>query len=748
MLWAAFVILPMQDPNLPAGPAPGGVQLLNPDVKPAIEDTYVAKETPDANFGRSEVFIAGPDHMVLIRPTDLRVQSGGRRVKSASLILPTSDPKAPTFTQVAIIRKPWFEGPGRAPGADGTLLKWAATWNHARSGQQGQKWQRAGLQGAEDVEAIQGVTSSFGEGAVTLSGLGTALQQMLEQPDRAFGIAFTTQGRIQFLSSEFAQAGPRFQIEWEQSAKADGPDLQVAEISQTAPMPVLPEEGASLTWEAKIRNIGTQPSGPGIVKWTLRWNEQATVNLPSVGPGETGTATITLPYRRDADKRLWMLGARVEATGDTDASNNYREVALGAIPVALSQGDAESQAKLNGIVDYLNDHAFPMSRFGFAIEGVTERVRYVSDPARALRTISSDQIAPSALLSAVLNMPSGFWNPPGQTWITAASLTADSRDEWSYMGGIPYPELYWPPRILGQPAMPQTGLLGRNEAAVLMSQAGRNEPAPLAGLETANVLIVRLFDSGGRAIKNAKVQVFQPTNAGQGAAVAETELTGGGSILLTARSFKDGRETLFGPIQPDGSNSWLMLEFEANGDKVSRWVSYTQLVAETLRGGRSAASLEYRLMLPDLPIDRNENLAKGRPAEDSYGRFPAELMSLTDEDLSTSLDFPGEEGWVEFDLGRDRLVGEVELVFEGAAPWDSYAVSVYNTGQEPGAARVWVNELNGAWRALAQEQLKDGRTRVRYTGGSINARYLRLTKRQGSARLAEIIIHPSVPAAS
>lgn len=706
------------------------------------------QDAPDANFGRSEIFISGPKHMVLIRPTDIRYQAQGRKVKSASLILPTSEVKAPAFNLVSLIRKPWFEGPGRAPGIDTKEVRWAATWNHARSGKEGQKWQRAGLQGEQDVELLQGVSSSYVEGSVTLTGLGPALQQMIDQPDRAFGIAFTTQDRAQFLSAEFGTDGPRFVVEWDSPAKNDGPDLQVTEISQTSPMPTLPEEGASLTWEAKVRNIGTQPSAPGTVRWTLRWDEQGTANLPSVGPGETAVATITLPYRRDADKRLWNLGARVEATGDTNPDNNYKEVALGAIPVALASGDGERQAALTQTIDFLNMHVFPMSRFGFAPEGVTERVRYVSDPARALRVVNPDQISVKSVVSSLLGLPEIVWNHTGATPPAALGLTADSRDEWGYIGAIPFPELYWPPRILGQPVMPVTGLLGRNESAALMALSGKNEANPLGSLQTANVLIIRLFDSGGRAIKNAKATIYQPKGAENGPIIAETELTGGGSILLTPRSFKDSRETLFGPLAADGSNSWIYVEFEANGDKVSRWISYMQLLAETMRGAHSAASLEYRLMLPDFPINRAENMAKGRPAEDSYGRFPAELMALVDEDLTTSVDFPGEEGWVEFDLGRDRMVGEVELVFEGGTPWDSYAITVYNTGQEPSAARTWVNELNGAWRALAQEQAGDGRTRVKYTGNSMNSRYLRVLKRKGAAKLAEIIIHPALPTGS
>lgn len=740
MIWAAFLAA-----------SPSDWSALPPGVKPAIEDTYIDESVADANFGRSEVLISGPGKLVLIRPTDLSLLvPKGHKIVDASVTLTTREPNSPQVTEAVLLTAPWFEGPGRAGGlvpAEG-VARWAATWNHARAGDGGSRWNKAGASGPNDREPIPGLTTAFDLGSFSIRGLGPALQKMLENPGRYTGIAFTTKDRAQFLSAEFGGFGPMFRIETD-PIPSGGPDIEVVELSASGPS----DDGQNVNWEARLKNVGDKASAPGTAVWSHRYASGSTTEVPAIQPGAEAVVSLPLASRTQPDKRFNPLSVRVDVAGDIDPSNNFKQVDLGAIAVAVvvdgKAASDEAQQGFRRFVDSMNLRVFPLSRFGFAAEGVTERVRYVSDPARAavkVEAASLDSGAVKAMVASILNMPAAFFNPPAPGPIPEApfvGLTPDSRDEWGYLAGVPYPERLWPPRTLGQPLLPDSLLLGRSESALLQILAGKKgEDRNPAKLPTSNILILRAYDGGGRPLNKIKVTVYQPQGGATGAPIFTGETSDAGTVLLSARSFTDKRNSLFGTLNPDGSNAWLQVEFEAQGEKTTRWIPYLQMVEEALRGGLGATTLEYRMMLSDKAIDRSQNLVAGKSVTDSNQRFPAELNEAIDGNLKTAIDLPGEPAWIEIDLGRDRGVGEVQLVFQGEEPWSSFVIQAYNTSQRPEQARGWINEEYPAMRARVQGQPKDGMVTLTYLGGSTSVRYLRILKRSGSAKLAEVIVHP------
>jgi hypothetical protein len=205
-----------------------------------------------------------------------------------------------------------------------------------------------------------------------------------------------------------------------------------------------------------------------------------------------------------------------------------------------------------------------------------------------------------------------------------------------------------------------------------------------------------------------------------------------------------GKSNPFGDLSKDGSNGWL-LAVVRSGDKVdSTWIPVWQLWDEFARGNQAAAFIEARVQLLDVNIDRTVNLAQGKLATDAKGRFPAELMALTDGNLSSSVAFGGEapDYWIEIDLGRDRTMAEVSLVFDGPS-WKQFKIISYKTAQSVAESLVWAEESNGATSA-ALTTSADGKTVMSYMATPVRSRFLRIVPLSREAvKLAEIRVVPS-----
>ncbi|MES1227923.1 MAG: hypothetical protein ABUL72_04575, partial [Armatimonadota bacterium] len=116
------------------------------------------------------------------------------------------------------------------------------------------------------------------------------------------------------------------------------------------------------------------------------------------------------------------------------------------------------------------------------------------------------------------------------------------------------------------------------------------------------------------------------------------------------------------------------------------------------RTGKNLATIEVRVPLPSNFVDRSTDFAYKRILRDQGNRKPGVLDALVDEDKETSMSFDSDQGqgWVEIDLGRDKPISEVQLVFKGDVP-DHYKLSTTETGNEE--QLVWLKEDFGQSQA-------------------------------------------------
>jgi hypothetical protein len=203
--------------------------------------------------------------------------------------------------------------------------------------------------------------------------------------------------------------------------------------------------------------------------------------------------------------------------------------------------------------------------------------------------------------------------------------------------------------------------------------------------------------------------------------------------------------TIFVPLQQ--LEDWLVVSVQHYNRVGHAWTSREALAAERIRTGTATIALEERYPAPRTWISDERNHAEGALVTDSQERFPAQLIALTDGDPATSIELPNEEGaWVEVDLGRDWLLGELALTTPGTL-WDEFEVYVYNTGESFDRAREWMvaSLVNEALRLRGTPG--EGATELVYYGEPVRARYVRLVcvEPANDPRLAELTVRPVLP---
>jgi hypothetical protein len=98
---------------------------------------------------------------------------------------------------------------------------------------------------------------------------------------------------------------------------------------------------------------------------------------------------------------------------------------------------------------------------------------------------------------------------------------------------------------------------------------------------------------------------------------------------------------------------------------------------------------------------------------------------------------PGD--WIEIDLGRDRPIGEVQVLTKDGGMPRQFDVQTYATGQQPPTVEAWVKDLDFRW-SQSNRADKDGF--VRYRGPAVRSRFIRIVNRSGGAgTIREIRVH-------
>lgn len=297
-----------------------------------------------------------------------------------------------------------------------------------------------------------------------------------------------------------------------------------------------------------------------------------------------------------------------------------------------------------------------------------------------------------------------------------------------------------------------TDLLSATEVGGLQSNLGFRGTDPGAYLfDVPTVVMLRLRDLSGQPLGKAEVEVYSMAGGKIDTSSPAVKLTTSedGVALLPKRptqapeNYKSPSghraiDSLFGRIDPLGSNSALLVKVTKNGTTDYGYLKVWQFVDAYRRSGVGVAFLELRMNIG--AASDVENYAASGLLSDSANGLPAQLHALVDGDPSTAYRLPGEGGWVQIDLGRDRTIAEIQLIAPSEGFWESFDVVTYATGQLPIEAQVWATERDFSWTRDNRFFVEpDGVHVISYRAKVRRFRFLRILNRSGQpGQLAEI----------
>ncbi len=733
-----------------------------------VTDTFLDAADPEALNGGSYTLLGGKGKTILIRFGDLnRVIGPHKKIVKASLFLTPSGGEAPVLHSVGRVLAPWGEGPRTVlanlfvppkPGTKQEIPKWAANYRQRRTGYA--SWQSPGATGPEDVASIPGVRLGTVAKESAIEGLESAVQTMLDAPAENQGFALTFSSECEFSSSKSLTGRPRLEVECEDTTQpVAGPDLTVAWITRSS-------DG----YTAHIRNAGDAAAKPFSVRWRIGEKLDRPIDVgDALAPGAETTVSIQRrPETSSTDHRLHPIGLKIIPNGpDSCAANNELDTYEDALPVDVVIGPdaAKSLGGLNMMgshcpedwvqaqVALWNDTYAAGSRFSFAPDGATERIRVnsirtssSSPDAGVVVDASADPLAADVPFLRRLGVAAGLLDGSamnagfGKVQITGSLSRAgwdlypglmgygDTRFEGGIPGPIPlsYGPIWNPTLSSGN--LEATDLLSATDVAALNRHLGQKPAKPSDDLlPIKNAIILRALSLDGRPLPNCDLLFFQSSNGSfpLGDPAFAVKTNDGGLAILNAR----GTAGPFGELDPQAGNGVFLVQEKTNGVLETGWLKAWQLTDAANRG---ATTTEIRLNLPDQPLDTSTNLALDRIITDSTNDLPAKLAGLIDDSVDTEVTLPDtSSSWVEIDLGRDRALGEVDLVTKGASFWKRFDITAYSTGQSPSEAMPWARELDWDWTKTNRSDVSGNTRVVAYRGPSQRFRYLRIVNRSG-----------------
>lgn len=705
-------------------------------------DTYIDRKAVDANSGREPLLVAGVDKAILVRFPDLGTTVGaGRKVKSAKLIMGLSRPGEPRLESVSRLIKPWNEGGGTQ--AQATASAGGATWKQAAAGRDGLSWERDGAAGGNDARPVTGTQATLVNDVLTITGLESAVQAMVDDPQQNYGFRFVFENAVAFFSADSLALGPQLVLEFEDQP-ATGPDLQMLVCEPTS----------GNQWSATFRNEGSAESPAQTLSVIEPGRDpiQVAVHEP-LAPGAQKAVTFTMPGLKGPVAQQQSVVVRVEST-TPDANPSDNGIVLYPHGLAVVAPGADLHAAQRAVQD-LNERVFPFSKFGAWPTGCTERLRLTTRPP-GIGVESSTDVR-RAIIKAVVGLPDALLRPyesepPMVAGVKAAGFVADAgqvgllpdtRDDVIVPRDFPIPDRNSSSNTFGEIPMNEWGMLSRSEVTIINSQIGKERGLPWDMTPTA--VFARVFTPDGVPPVGARLEVYQMVGgAFGGTPIFSTEIERDGSALIPPREGGAfGKANPYGDLKRDGSNGWLLAVVRHNDSVSSTWIPVWQLWDEYARGNQAAAFVELRVALATGPLDLSQNLALTRLVTDARGRFPAELNALVDGKNETSVSLGDEPSgyWIDIDLGRDRQLGQIQLVFDGPV-WKQFRILTYKTAQTPGEAQVWSEEANGQANAEATKT-EDGKTVLSYTSRTVRSRFIRIVPLSRDAvKLAEVRVVP------
>lgn len=725
----------------------------------AVEDTVLDSKEPDKNFGGALFLETGPGRPILIRFADLNRAIGpNKRVVKAAIVLTVGGGSTPLLKGASRVLAGWDEGPilalapmalqGAAQAANQDLAAWSATWRLRHAGFGASAWQVPGALGPADSAPIEDAKGAAGgPSTLKIEGLAAVVQAQLDRPLDNNGFLLQFDAATQFFSSQSASGRPSLELELESVAPKQGADLSVVQLAQSpsferfakpevasaeqdgvnVPIPISisnlnaqhwPKDGDNVTYTAHIRNVGTAPVSGFAVRWTVGERSGAAIDVSkTLAPGEETTVTTTASFRLfPNDHRLAPVRVSIEQKApDTCPENDSLEIQSNALclkaVVAKSVADAFSRAAqgrclggacledwLQGHLAFLNEVAFPQSRFSFAKNGVLERVRlqsvtvvpdgtFAQEALKAQEDLAFDgawlfgpgspadpnDLSVEALrgIGSALGLIRNFcaYGYPGKDNPWLVSPDAGSTPELSardlFPGIMGYGDTRNEAMATPQAALPygpfldpmfsfiqieHTDLFSATDAAALNGQTGKRRGLPPAWLyKSPGLVFLAAKDFSGAPVANAELSFFQlaggKVDLGKPAFTAKTDASGiailpkrptGVSEESTIPGGAVLKATALGRVSPDGANGMFAVKASVGALTEFAFLKAWQVLDTVSRNPAGPTILQLRFNLGDQPVDRTTELAKGRIVTDVAQSLPAQLAPLLDGNPETA----------------------------------------------------------------------------------------------------------------
>lgn len=783
----------------------------------AVEDTTLDIGRPDEPLGGSSILESGGGKAILIQFRELAAAIGHRRIRSAKIEF-TVVRGNPTLTSAKRVLVPWTEGPINTIATqirgDATGGRWAATQRHRRSGSEPIAWQALGARGELDAEALPGVSGGRDGDRYVLSGLAEALQLQLERPALNHGFRLEFDERIEFLSSESSEGRPRLILEVEEAPRRQGADLSVILIRRTPeyprydtrgqsetieqdgiPVPVTmtatntdakrwPDDGEEVTYQATVKNVGSEPAAPFEGQWFIREQPGPLVALDKpLAPGESTTFNLVTPFRSShTDHRIQPIALRLfPKSEEADRANDELEIQQGALALGFTVSPeavakyAESGLALEDAIQRAvhrwNEVLSRYSRFSFAPAGSLERVRVQSMAIGSAITTDLNLdaeilVEPGTNLDVAIARACGLvelatpglvsGSVAGDSFVISPSIdrfagvlgSGEIRSDALLAPTFAFPherfhDLYADPEKLDVGAG-----LSATDVYALNRNLGRRRGFTGDYLyDVPSSVLLTITDPSGKRLPNLELALYS-MRAGSfsGAQVFERVRTGeSGSVMLPRRNpgvapgayTPTGHQLVpnpFGRIDATGANGALAIRTSVHGVEGTAVLKLWQVLDAAARARQPLALVSVMVHVPAVPL--------GESIAGSISVGGSATTSLADDDLTTGVDLGAAP--IVVDLGREVALGEVSVTV-GPGGRGGFDVVGVPPGAAPAAEQIFAREADIDWSRRTRGKPGDGGTHtLAYYGMPLKTRLVRIVPRSGSAgiRILEVQIKP------
>lgn len=820
-----------------------------------VEDTTLDSTQADLDQGYAHELNGADGKNILIQFRGLNRAIGPhKKIVSASILFTLSGPDSGHFLSASEVLLPWHEGPGKtllemAPGqSNENGARWSATWRHRRLGIAGGSWEHAGAVGSADSRLIPGAKLSRPDrDHVQIDGLTEVVQRQYDEPWQNNGFLLRFDQPIEVLSSKATQDRPKLLLQVADVAPSHGPDLTIAYIERKpeyprfqdeggysvmpqdgVDIPVLdhplnavgkkwPSDGEDVVYIGHVKNVGDAPSQGFTARWSVDEKPSTSKDMPdALLPGQEALVTLHLPFKSDHfDHRIQPVALTIEPKGaDAISANNSLEIQQAALNLgvyveksfydkaAAAENEVGSHCFEDCIqkrVELLNSVYFPFSKFSFAPDGATERVRIqriIVVPDGTLRggaflpdgksdlnydaelglpaTMALEQVTPAYLCSRLglidhskLNVPAGSAsiqipdvNRGTEDLFPGIMGEGDTRDDSAIPPTFSIPYQPFHETFSEEAGLRPTDLLSATDVAQLVSDLGKRGGVTGDVLyDTPTEIALSVVDYSGARLPKLDLRFYQMVNGSfppnAPSYTAQTDAKGLLNLFIhdTGAGKEDPlptghalRPNPFGRIDYLDRNGTYLVRAEANGAVEWSTLKLWELVDTYHRGQKDLGLMSLAFNLPSASLDAGANVAKGKSISDSESTPAEKLSPLLDGNIGSEVDI-APNGWLEVDLGRDRTIGEIRLLTKGAPFWQQFEIRSYATAEKAQQSQLWAKEGSWTWSLRNRPDkvaAKPGVISIAYRGPARRFRYIRIVN-TGPATAGRLMQIEAIP---